>query len=67
MKSRKFVWTSFDMILNELFWLRMSMTTLREFEMLQFMNSVTDKPDWHIKVRCRSVHSYFARHAKTAR
>ncbi|KIM39109.1 hypothetical protein M413DRAFT_447453 [Hebeloma cylindrosporum] len=28
----------------------MSMTTLREFAMLQFMNSVTDKPDWHIKI-----------------
>ena len=26
------------------------MTTLREFAMLQFMNSVTDKLDWHTKV-----------------
>lgn len=25
--------------------------TLRELYMLQFMNSITDKPDWHIKVR----------------
>ena len=32
------------------FWFRMSMTTLREFAMLQFMNSVTDKLDWHTKV-----------------
>ena len=29
------------------------MTTLREFAMLQFMNSVTDKVDWHIKVGYR--------------
>ncbi|KAH6891805.1 hypothetical protein BKA70DRAFT_1326180 [Coprinopsis sp. MPI-PUGE-AT-0042] len=26
------------------------LTTLREFSMLQFMNAVTDKVDWHIKV-----------------
>ncbi|KAF8972573.1 hypothetical protein BDZ97DRAFT_1913065 [Flammula alnicola] len=26
------------------------MTTLREFTMLQLMNSITDKPDWHVKV-----------------
>ena len=26
------------------------MTTLREFVMLQFMNGITDKPNWHIKV-----------------
>ena len=36
------------------FWFRMPMTTLREFAMLQFMNSVTDKLDWHIKVGCSS-------------
>ena len=29
---------------------RLPMTTLREFAMLQFMNSVTDKLDWHTKV-----------------
>ena len=29
------------------------MTTLRELAMLQFMNSVTDKLDWHIKVGYR--------------
>ncbi|KAF8960406.1 hypothetical protein BDZ97DRAFT_2077483 [Flammula alnicola] len=29
---------------------RLPMTTLREFTMLQLMNSITDKPDWHIKV-----------------
>ncbi|CAA7267686.1 unnamed protein product [Cyclocybe aegerita] len=28
-----------------------SMITLRETSMLQFMNSVTDKPDWHRKVK----------------
>jgi len=28
------------------------MTTLREFEMLRFINNVTDKIDWHIKVGC---------------
>ncbi|KAG2009579.1 hypothetical protein CC2G_012494 [Coprinopsis cinerea AmutBmut pab1-1] len=26
------------------------LTTLREFSMLQFMNAITDKEDWHIKV-----------------
>ncbi|KAF8971362.1 hypothetical protein BDZ97DRAFT_1901571 [Flammula alnicola] len=26
------------------------MITLREFTMLQLMNSITDKPDWHVKV-----------------
>ena len=26
-------------------------TTLREFEMLRFMNTVTDKNYWHIKVQ----------------
>ena len=26
------------------------MVTLREFAMLRFMNSITDKPEWHIKV-----------------
>ncbi|KAF8971372.1 hypothetical protein BDZ97DRAFT_1237314 [Flammula alnicola] len=26
------------------------MTTLREFIMLQLMNGITDKPDWHVKV-----------------
>ena len=29
---------------------RLPLTTLREFTMLQIMNAVTDKPDWHVKV-----------------
>ncbi|KAF8202925.1 hypothetical protein BJ912DRAFT_333865 [Pholiota molesta] len=29
---------------------RLPLTTIREFVMLQFMNTITDKPDWHIKV-----------------
>ncbi|PPR03722.1 hypothetical protein CVT24_007370, partial [Panaeolus cyanescens] len=31
------------------------LTTLRELSMLHFMNQVTDKPDWHIKVRDRAI------------
>lgn len=32
-------------------WLnRLPLTTLREFTMLRFMNIITDKPDWHVKV-----------------
>ena len=30
---------------------RMQLTTLREFSMLQFMNAITDKENWHVKVR----------------
>ncbi|PPR02043.1 hypothetical protein CVT24_011203 [Panaeolus cyanescens] len=28
----------------------LSATTLREISMLRFMNAITDKPDWHVKV-----------------
>ncbi|CAA7268674.1 unnamed protein product [Cyclocybe aegerita] len=28
----------------------LALTTLREFKMLQIMNQITDKPDWHTKV-----------------
>ncbi|KAF8148660.1 hypothetical protein B0H34DRAFT_736458 [Crassisporium funariophilum] len=31
------------------------MTTLRELTMLQWMNAVTDKPDWHVKVQDYSI------------
>lgn len=30
--------------------LQLPLTTLREFTMLQFMNQLTDKSDWHRKV-----------------
>ncbi|PPR02044.1 hypothetical protein CVT24_011204 [Panaeolus cyanescens] len=33
----------------------MPLVTLRELNMLHFMNQVTDKPDWHIKVRDRAI------------
>lgn len=39
---------------------RMSLTTLREFAMLRFMNSVTDKLDWHIKVNFPTLLSFLA-------
>jgi hypothetical protein len=28
-----------------------AVTTIREFNMLQFMNTITDKQNWHIKVQ----------------
>lgn len=31
--------------------IRLSLTTLREFTMLQIMNTLTDKPGWEEKVR----------------
>ncbi|KAG6807800.1 hypothetical protein H0H92_006370, partial [Tricholoma furcatifolium] len=34
------------------------LTTLREFEMLNFMNEVTDKPDWDMKVLYYHVHVF---------
>jgi len=30
---------------------RLALTTLREFKMLHIMNQITDKPEWHVKVR----------------
>lgn len=30
---------------------QLPLTTLREFTMLQIMNAVTDKPDWHVKIQ----------------
>jgi Protein of unknown function (DUF4246) len=34
---------------------RLKLTTIRELLMLQFMNEVTDKPNWHIKVKDDSL------------
>ena len=34
---------------------QLPLTTLREFTMLHIMNAVTDKPDWHTKVRVISI------------
>ena len=34
---------------------QLPLTTLREFTMLHIMNAVTDKPDWHTKVRVISL------------
>ncbi|KAH9478441.1 hypothetical protein JR316_0008896 [Psilocybe cubensis] len=33
----------------------MPLTTLREFTMLQLMNTITDKPDWNIKVNDQEI------------
>jgi hypothetical protein len=38
----------------------LGLTTIREFNMLRFMNTVTDKQDWHIKVQplIQAFHRY---------
>ncbi|EDR01452.1 uncharacterized protein LACBIDRAFT_295569 [Laccaria bicolor S238N-H82] len=36
---------------------RLPLTTLREFTMLQIMNAVTDKPDWHVKIQDKKIAS----------
>lgn len=36
---------------------QLPLTTLREFTMLQIMNAVTDKPDWHVKIQDKKIAS----------
>jgi len=41
-----------------------ALTTLREFAMMEFMNSVTDKPEWHTKVLDDTIANKWKEEAK---
>jgi hypothetical protein len=45
--------------------IRLSLTTLREFTMIQMMNYITDKPDWETKVQPAQSLPIFIRQKRT--